>query len=83
MSGQPPTVRIAVEGEGDIAMAEALVRHCGGDPTPPKAYVGKPKLDPVIPRLNQAGRNTPWLVLRDCDLDDRPHNGCRDGSSPN
>ena len=70
-------ILIAVEGESDKEVAKALVAYSGGFARPPKAYGGKPNLDPTIPKWNDAGRRTGCLVLRDCDHDDAPYDGCR------
>lgn len=72
------TIEYAVEGASDTAIAERLIRSCGGHPVRRITAGGKRKLDARIPALNQLGRHTPWFVVRDCDNDDAPFGGSQE-----
>ena len=60
-------MNVVVEGESDRETAKAIVR--AAERTVAKVVVagGKSRLDPRIPKYNQAARRVPWIVFRDSD----------------
>lgn len=62
-------VNYATEGLVDAAVAERLIRHCGGELGLRRVAGGKSKLDPRIANYVQSARRLPWLVVRDLDHD--------------
>jgi hypothetical protein len=65
-----PPVKIAGEGDHDLAIARRLLGAVGLTVAPsPGALGGKSKLDPRIPFYCQAAARDAWFVLRDLDRD--------------
>lgn len=64
-----PDIHYAVEGSTDFALAQRIIIHCGGKPGFGKIMRGKGRLDPGIPKLVEAARMQPWLIIRDLDND--------------
>ena len=62
-------VKLAVEGETDVPVAERMLRCVGLDALHPIVTHGKTKLDRLIPGLNRAAKGMNWLILRDLDHD--------------
>ncbi len=62
-------VRVAVEGQTDVPIAERILRLVGREPFEPIEAGGKTKLDPKIPGLNRSAVRMSWLILRDLDHD--------------
>lgn len=61
-------MRIVVEGESDVGVAERLVTAAGHTLSAPVTVTGgKTKLDPRIANYSRAARLEPWVVLRDSD----------------
>ena len=62
-----PAVNVAVAGESDRGMAEALLTHIGLGLERVLVKRGVTHLDKLIPRLAQAGPHQHWVVFRDAD----------------
>ncbi|AZZ57012.1 hypothetical protein C5E08_14620 [Rathayibacter iranicus] len=60
-------INIAVEGESDREMASAVAREAGKSVNKVRVAGGKTRLDPLIPKYNNASAQTPWVVFRDSD----------------
>lgn len=63
------SVRYAVEGLTDVAVARRLISVCGLVPVETLVAHGKTKLDPRLPGFNAAAQRAPYVVLRDADHD--------------
>lgn len=63
-----PYVRVAVEGESDTGMVEALLAHVGLTLVRPcLVRHGVSNLDRLIPNLARTPPHNPWIVFRDSD----------------
>lgn len=60
-------LNLVVEGESDREAAKAIVRAAGRTVAKVVVAHGKSRLDPRIPKYNQAARRSPWIVFRDSD----------------
>jgi hypothetical protein len=60
-------INIAVEGASDLEVARAVVSHAGHEVRLVRVAGGKTKLDPLIPKYNDASAQFPWIVFRDSD----------------
>jgi hypothetical protein len=60
-------MNVVVEGESDRETAKAIVRSAGRTVAKVVVAGGKSRLDPRIPKYNQAARRSPWVVFRDSD----------------
>lgn len=60
-------INVAVEGESDREVARAVVTSAGHDVRSVFVAGGKTKLDPKIPKYNEASRRANWVVFRDSD----------------
>lgn len=64
-----PLVYVAVEGRIDESVAIRLVGGAGGQPHVVGRRAGKSWIAGNIARYNEAAQRSPWLVLRDLDMD--------------
>ena len=62
-----PAVSVAVEGESDRGMAEALLAHVGLGLERVLVKRGVANLDKLIPRLARPNTHQHWVVFRDAD----------------
>jgi hypothetical protein len=60
-------IHISVEGESDREAAKAVVRSAGRTVATVVVAGGKTRLDPKIPKYNEASRRANWIVFRDSD----------------
>lgn len=60
-------INVAVEGASDEGAARAIVHAAGHEVGVLRVARGKNRLDPLIPKYNQAAAWTPWIVFRDSD----------------
>lgn len=60
-------INIAVEGASDVEIARAVARAAGHSVNLIRVAGGVSKLDPLIPKYNQASTQQPWVVFRDSD----------------
>jgi hypothetical protein len=67
-------VRFGVEGDTDVPVAEALIRHVGRTPRLVLVAGGRTRLDERLRQWNQPGNRAALLVLRDWDAGERA--GC-------
>ncbi len=65
--GATVTIRAAVEGISDEAIARRLIQHVGATPGQAYGHHGKSHLRKKIGGYNNAARLTPWFVLVDLD----------------
>src|SRR4051812_23297441 len=62
-------VTVACEGDGDVPVARKVIEHVGlamGNSYP---CAGKGNLDKSLKAYDNAAKHSPWLVLRDLDVD--------------
>jgi hypothetical protein len=62
-------ITVVVEGDTDLPVARAILKHVGLEPGMEIDCGGKVKLDQRLPSYNAAAVYAPWLVLRDLDQD--------------
>ncbi|AMD88225.1 hypothetical protein [Actinomyces radicidentis] len=68
MTQAAPAVSVAVEGDSDTGMAEAVLRAVGLTLSRPVLVKhGVAKLDTLIPGLARTGPRSAWIVFRDAD----------------
>lgn len=60
-------INVAVEGESDREASKAVVMSAGRTVTKVVVAGGKSRLDPKIPKYNEASRRANWVVFRDSD----------------
>lgn len=60
-------ISIVVEGESDREAARSIVRACGHEVDKVIIAGGKTRLDPLIPKYNNASAWSPWVMFRDSD----------------
>ncbi|MCO5171193.1 MAG: hypothetical protein M9894_33230 [Planctomycetes bacterium] len=63
------SVTVACEGDGDVPIARKLLEHVGLAMGSFYPADGKGNLDRRLKAYNNAAKHTPWLVLRDLDVD--------------
>jgi hypothetical protein len=62
-------VNVVVEGDTDLPVARAILKHVGLEPGLEIDCGGKARLDQRLPGYSAAAAHSPWLVLRDLDTD--------------
>ncbi|MGV9975405.1 hypothetical protein [Nocardia beijingensis] len=60
-------INVVVEGESDRGVASAVARAAGKEIGKLIVKDGKTRIDPLIPKYNQAALRSPWVVFRDSD----------------
>src|SRR6266568_1792509 len=62
-------INVVVEGASDRGVATAVLRAAGREVGKIVVKGGKTRLDPDLPKYNQAASRAQWVVFRDSDTD--------------